>query len=379
MLKADWVIVGAGLTGAVLAERLAADAGASVVVVERRRHVAGNAFDRYNEHGLLVHEYGPHVFHTNSPEVWNYLSAFTTWRPYEHRVLASVEGQLVPVPFNLTSLEKLWPRRLAARTENRLVREFGLGARAPILRLMEHADVDLRAFGKYVYETVFENYTKKQWGLSPLELDPSVTARVPVMIGRDDRYFQDTYQAMPALGYTAMVEKMLAAPGIKLLLNTDFREIRESLGRARLIFTGALDEYFGRRFGPLPYRRLRFESETVGQDSVQPVAQVNYPGTGAYTRVTEYKHLTGQRAAVTTLAYEYPLAHEPERNEPFYPVPRAENRTLYDRYRELARTSCQGVLFAGRLADYRYYNMDQAVARALAVYREIRGQNRQAA
>jgi UDP-galactopyranose mutase len=379
MLKADWVIVGTGLTGAVLAERLASEGGAKVIVLDRRRHIAGNAHDRYNEHGILVHEFGPHIFHTNSAEVWNYLSQFTAWRPYEHRVLASVEGQLVPVPFNLISLEMLWPRRLAWRTESRLVREFGLGARAPVLRLLEHADPELRAFGKYVYEAVFENYTKKQWGLSPLELDPSVTARVPVLISRDSRYFQDVYQAIPALGYTAMVERMLAAPGIRLLLNTDFREVRDEIGQAGLIFTGAIDEFFGRRFGALPYRSLRFETETRKEQAAQPVAQVNYPGAGSYTRVTEFKHLTGQKAEVTTLAYEYPQEHLPDRTEPFYPVPRAENRALYDRYSAEARAVCPGVHFAGRLGDYRYYNMDQAVARALAVYRQIRSQHRRAA
>lgn len=379
MLKADWVIVGAGLTGAVLAERLASQMRARVLVVDRRRHIAGNVFDRYNEHGVLVHEYGPHIFHTNSPEVWSYLSAFTAWRPYEHRVLASVEGRLVPVPFNLTSLEMLWPRRAAARVESRLAREFGHGAKVPVLRLAEHEDGELRAFGKYVFQTVFENYTRKQWGVSALELDPSVTARVPVLVSRDDRYFQDIYQAVPAHGYTAMVERMLARPGVHLMLNTDFREIKDEVGRARLIFTGALDELLDRRFGALPYRSLRFEMETRQQEAAQPVAQVNYPGTGAYTRVTEFKHLTGQRSPLTTLAYEYPLAHTPGENEAFYPIPKAENRTLYERYRMEARSAMPGAIFAGRLADYRYYNMDQAVARALAVFKQLSAEACQAA
>lgn len=379
MLKADWVIVGAGLTGAVLAERLSSQLGASVLVVDRRPHIAGNVFDRYDEHGLLVHAYGPHIFHTNSTEIWDYLSGFTAWRPYEHRVLASVEGKLVPVPFNLTSLEMLWPRRAAARVENRLVCEFGMGTKVPILRLIEHADAELRAFGRYVYESVFENYTRKQWGLSPLELDPSVTGRVPVLVGRDDRYFQDAYQAMPAQGYTAMVRRMLARPGIRWLLNTDFHEIKDELGRARLIFTGAIDEFLDRRFGALPYRSLRFETQVRSEAAVQPVAQVNYPATGAYTRSTEYKHLTAQRAPLTALAYEYPLEHIPGENEAFYPIPRAENRSLYERYRAEAGRASPQTLFAGRLADYRYYNMDQAVARALAVFSRIGAERRQAA
>lgn len=379
MLKTDWVVVGAGLTGAVLAERLATETGASVLVVERRRHIAGNAYDRYDEHGLLVHEYGPHIFHTNSPAVWTYLSRFTTWRPYEHRVLGSVEGRLVPLPFNLTSLELLWPRRAAAKVENLLLREFGLGAKAPVLRLLEHPHPELRAFGQYVYSRVFENYTKKQWGLSPLELDASVTARVPVLVGRDDRYFQDAYQAMPARGYTAMVERMLSAPGIRLLLGVDFRELQDEVRSARWIYTGALDELLGCRYGALPYRSLRFEYECRRVEAAQPVAQVNYPGLGDYTRVTEFKHLTGQRSEWSTLATEYPQDHSPGRNEAFYPVPRADNRALHERYVESAQASYPGARFAGRLADYRYYNMDQAVARALAVFTQIAAAERRAA
>lgn len=379
MLKADWVVVGAGLTGAVLAERLASVAGANVLVVERRRHIAGNAYDRYDEHGILVHEYGPHIFHTNSAAIWNYLSRFTAWRPYEHRVLGSVEGRLVPLPFNLTSLELLWPKRAAARVENLLLREFGLGAKAPILRLLDHPNSELKAFGRYVYSNVFENYTKKQWGLSPLELDSSVMARVPVLAGRDDRYFQDTYQAMPAQGYTAMVGRMLKAPGIQLLLGADFRDLQDEVRHARWIFTGALDELMGCRFGALPYRSLRFEFDTRRGELAQPAGQINYPGLGEYTRVTEFKHLTGQRSERTTLAIEYPQEHESGRTEAFYPIPREENRLLHEKYVESARAAHPGARFAGRLADYRYYNMDQAVARALAVFGQIAAAERKAA
>ncbi len=379
MLKADWVVVGAGLTGAVLAERLASVAGARVLVVERRRHVAGNAYDRFDERGVLVHEYGPHIFHTNSAAVWKYLSRFTAWRPYEHRVLGSVEGRLVPLPFNLTSLELLWPKRAAARVENLLLREFGLGAKASVLRLLDHPNPDLSRFGRYVYSTVFENYTKKQWGLSPLELDPSVLARVPVLVGRDDRYFQDTYQAMPVQGYTAMVSRMLEAPGIRVLLGADFRDLQDEVRQAQWIFTGALDELMGCRFGALPYRSLRFEFDTRRGETVQQVGQINYPGLGEYTRITEFKHLTGQRSEWTTLAVEYPQEHEQGRNEAFYPVPREENRRLHERYVEIARATHPGARFAGRLADYRYYNMDQAVARALAVFGQITAAASQAA
>lgn len=379
MLKADWVIVGAGLTGATLAERIASELGARVLVVERRRHIAGNAYDFYNEHGLLVHKFGPHIFHTNSSSVWRYLSRFTAWRPYEHRVLASVEGRLVPVPFNLTSLEALWPRRPAARVEGRLVREFGLGARVPVLKLIDHSDADLRCFGQYVYSNVIENYTKKQWGLSPFDLDSSVTARVPVIISRDDRYFQDTYQAMPAQGFTAMIERMLACKGIRVLLGVDFRELLGEVSSSRWIYTGALDELLNHRFGQLPYRSLRFEHETRRAAAVQPVAQVNYPSAGDYTRITEFKHLTGQISDLSTLAFEYPEEYSPGVNEAFYPIPGTGNRGLHERYWEAAALAFPNAQFAGRLADYRYYNMDQAVSRALAVFAQIAEQIKKAA
>jgi UDP-galactopyranose mutase len=370
MMKVDYLIVGAGFTGATLAERLAS-AGKRVLVVDRRDHIGGNAYDEYDPHGVLVHRYGPHIFHTNSKKVWDYLSQFTEWRPYYHRVRAVVEGKEIPLPFSLASLRALFSPRLADKLEEKLIAHYGYGARVPILRLREEEDPDLRFLADYVYRNVFEGYTLKQWGLRPEELSPTVTARVPVLVSYDTRYFQDTYQAMPKEGYTALFRRMLAHPNIKVLLGADWREVEGEVRFDRLVFTGPIDEFFGYLHGPLPYRSLRFVLEHHPLPYVQEVGTVNYPNEHPYTRTTEFKHLTGQDYLPhTTLAYEYPEAYEPGRNEPYYPVPREENEErlkLYLKEGEKLKT----VFFAGRLGDYRYYNMDQAVARALKLFEEV--------
>ncbi|MGQ9736044.1 MAG: UDP-galactopyranose mutase [Thermaceae bacterium] len=370
-MKADWLIVGAGFVGAVLAERIASELGKKVVVIDRRKHIGGNAFDFYDDHGILVHRYGPHIFHTESPMVWEYLSRFTEWRPYYHRVLGVVEGVLVPIPINLNSIRLLFPPRLAERLEDKLVGAFGYGARVPILKLREVEDKDLRFLADYVYRNVFEGYTLKQWGVRPEELSPSVTARVPVLVSRDDRYFQDTYQAMPKHGYTQLFENLLSHPGIRVVLGMDWKEAEREIRFDRVVYTGPIDEFFDYLHGPLPYRSLRFRFEHHPQEEVfQPAATVNYPNEHAFTRVTEFKQLTGQVYPGTTVAYEYPEAYTPGENEPYYPVPREENQEVYERYLAEAK-GLKSVVFAGRLADYRYYNMDQAVARALKVFEGI--------
>ena len=369
-MRVDWLIVGAGFTGCTLAERIASQLGQKVIIVERRDHIGGNAYDLYNEHGLLVHKYGPHIFHTNSDEVWNYLSQFTEWRPYYHRVLALVEGRKVPVPFNLNSLYMVFPPRFAAKLETLLIREFGYGKRVPILRLMEHAKGDLRFLAQYVYDNIYLGYTLKQWGVKPEELDPSVTGRVPLVISRDDRYFSDRYQAMPRLGYTELFRKMLRHPNIRVLLNTDYKEIVGEVRFNRMIYTGPIDAFFDYMHGPLPYRSLRFEFVNLGVEWYQEVATINYPNEQEFTRVTEQKHLSGQRLPSTTLVYEYPEPYRPGQNEPFYPVPQEVNRERYRLYLKEAERLRKTVLFVGRLADYMYYNMDQAVARALKLFRD---------
>jgi UDP-galactopyranose mutase len=361
----DVMIVGAGFAGAVMAERLAADGGKRVLVVDRRPHIAGNAYDHRDAAGILIHQYGPHIFHTNSAEIFDYLSRFTAWRPYEHRVLADVDGTRVPMPINRTTLNTLYGLNLSSDAE---VEAF-LAARAePVDPIRTSADVVVSKVGRELYETFFRGYTRKQWGMDPSELDKSVTARVPTRTCTDDRYFGDAYQAMPRDGFTRMFEAMLDHPNIDLLLGVDYAEVRDAYPHDHLVFTGPIDEYFGYRYGPLPYRSLRFEHRTLDEAQHQPVAVVNYPGEDVpYTRVTEYKHLTGQVADRTSVTYEYPSAS----GDPYYPIPRDENQALYKRYEALALAEPH-VSFVGRLATYRYYNMDQVVGQALATYRRLK-------
>lgn len=358
----DWLIVGAGFAGSVLAERIASQRGETVLVVDRRRHIAGNAHDRYDAAGLLIHEYGPHIFHTNSQMIFDHLSRFTEWRPYEHRVLAKVDGKLVPIPINRVTLEKLYGRSFTSDE----AKDF-LQSRAeatPEIRTSE--DVVVSTIGRELYEKFFRGYTRKQWGLDPSELDRSVTARVPTRTNDDDRYFTDTFQFMPLNGYTRMFERMLAHLNIKVLLQTDFREVRGVIPYRHLVFTGPIDEYFDFRLGRLPYRSLNFEHRTIDVAWHQPVGTVNYPQDQDYTRVSEYKHLTGQVHPKTSITYEYPSAV----GDPYYPIPRPENAALFKRYEELAR-QVPAVWFVGRLATYRYYNMDQVVGQALSTFARI--------
>lgn len=367
----DWLIVGAGFTGATLAENLASQLDQTVLLVDRRDHIGGNAYDEYDEHGVLVHRYGPHIFHTNSERVWAYLSRFTRWRPYQHRVLGSIDGQLVPLPFNLNTLHQLFPPSHADRLERLLLEAFPYGARVPILKLRDAERPELIDLAEYIYQKVFVGYTSKQWDLTPEQLDPSVTGRVPVVVGRDDRYFQDRFQAIPAAGYTAMFRRMLRHPNIRLLLNTDYHDIVDGVRFERLIYTGPIDAFFDYRHGELPYRSLHFEFSTLDVEQHQPVGTVNYPNDYAYTRITEQKHLTGQSGPKTTLVTEYPRAHVVGDNDPYYPIPREENRRRYERYGAEAAALDGRVVFAGRLADYKYYNMDQATARALSLFDEL--------
>ncbi len=361
----DVLVVGAGFAGAVMAERLAADAGLQVLVVDRRPHIAGNAFDRRDDAGVLIHQYGPHIFHTNSQDVAAYLSRFTDWRPYEHRVLADVDGRLVPMPINRTTLNALYDLDL---TTDQDAAAFLATRAEPVDPIRTSEDVVVNAIGRELYETFFRGYTRKQWGLDPSELDKSVTARVPTRTSDDDRYFTDSFQAMPAAGYTAMFERMLDHPNIEVLLGVDFATVRDVVDFDELVFSGPIDEYFGHRFGKLPYRSLRFVHETHAVERFQPVATINYPAERVpYTRVTEYKHLTGQVAPATSITYEYPAAE----GDPYYPIPRAENQRLFKRYEAMADAE-EGVTFVGRLATYRYYNMDQVVGQALATYRKLR-------
>ena len=360
----DVVIVGAGFAGSVMAERLAADAGKRVLVIDRRPHIAGNAYDLHDEAGVLMHQYGPHIFHTNSAEIIDYLSRFTEWRPYEHRVVAVIDDMRVPMPINRTTLNMLYGLELETDEE---AEAYYQSVAEPVGEVRTSRDVVVGRVGRDLYERFFECYTRKQWAMDPSELDKSVTARVPVRTNTDDRYFTDTFQQMPLEGYTKMFERMLDHPGIDLMLGVDFADAKHGFSYDQLVWTGPVDEYFGHCYGPLPYRSLSFEHVTLDQETFQEAGTVNYPAEKyPYTRITEYKYLTGQEHPKTTLTYEYPQAE----GDPYYPIPRPENAALYKRYEALADAS--DVVFVGRLATYRYYNMDQVVGQALSAYKRMR-------
>jgi UDP-galactopyranose mutase len=358
----DYLIVGAGFAGCVLAERLASGSGKHVLLCDKRPHIGGNAFDHYNDAGILVHKYGPHIFHTNSRDVFDYLSHFTEWRPYEHRVLASVDGQLVPIPINLNTINRLYGLNLTSFQ----LEDFFKSVAEKVPHIKTSEDVVVSRVGRELYEKFFRGYTRKQWGLDPSELDASVTARIPTRTTRDDRYFTDTFQAMPLHGYTRMFERMVAHPNIKVLLGADYREIEKVIPHKEMIYTGPVDAFFDFVYGKLPYRSLEFKHETLSAPVFQPTGTVNYPNEHPYTRITEFKHLTGQDHAKTSIVYEIPQAE----GDPYYPIPRPENAALYQKYHALASAQ-KGVHFVGRLATYKYYNMDQVVAQALSLYSKI--------
>ena len=365
----DYLIVGAGFAGSVLAERLASQADKKVLICDRRTHIAGNAFDHYNDQGLLVHRYGPHIFHTNSLEVFEYLSQFTEWRAYQHRVLASVDGKLVPIPINLDTINALYGLNLTALE----VEDFLKSVAEPRASVRTSEDVVVSKIGRELYEKFYRGYTRKQWGLDPSELDAAVAARVPVRTNRDDRYFTDKYQAMPLHGYTRMFERMLSHPNIKVMLNADYREIVDFVPFKEIIYTGPVDEFFNYRYGKLPYRSLHFKHETHDCERFQEAPVVNYPNDYQYTRITEFKYLTGQEHSKTSIVYEFPRAE----GDPYYPVPRPENAELYKKYKELAdQQQARGVWFVGRLATYKYYNMDQVTAQALTLFEKIMASRR---
>ena len=363
-MELDVLVVGAGFAGSVVAERLAS-AGRRVHVIDRRSHIAGNAYDENDAQGILIHRYGPHIFHTNSDEVFAYLSRFTDWRPYEHRVLASVDGKLLPIPINLDTVNRLYGFHLD---------EEGLKAYFETVRearetIRTSEDVIVNTVGWDLYRKFYQGYTRKQWGLDPSELFASVASRVPVRTNRDDRYFTDTHQAMPKDGYTPMFARILDHPNISIELGRDFQEIRPKARARHIVYTGPVDEYFDHCFGKLPYRSLRFEHEQLpGVEKFQPVGTVNFPNDHAYTRITEFRHLTGQTAPGTSIVREYPQAQ----GDPYYPIPRPENDALFKKYQALAQQE-RDVTFVGRLAQYRYYNMDQVVGAALSIARKILG------
>lgn len=362
MQGVDFLIVGAGFAGSTCAERLAR-AGRSVMVIDKRDHIGGNAHDRLDDHGVLIHVYGPHIFHTNSKRIFKYLSAFTSWRFYEHRVLAEVGGELYPIPINRSTINRLYGLDLAERQ----VEDYLASVAARRDPVVTSEDVVLNRVGSDLCEKFFRGYTRKQWAMDLSELSAGVAARIPVRTNDDDRYFTDSYQFMPADGYSCLFANMLDHPNIEQRLGVDFFANRDSLRFKHLIYTGPIDAYFEYRYGRLPYRSLNFEHEHLATGMpFQPVGTVNYPNNHAYTRITEFKHLTGQSHDGTSIVREYPTSH----GDPYYPIPNPDNEALYKKYKALADDE-SGVTFVGRLAGYRYYNMDQVVGAALSAVEKL--------
>lgn len=377
----DSVIIGAGVAGCVAARDLA-ESGRKVLVLEQRDHIGGNCYDEKDEHGILIHKYGPHIFHTKEQKAYDYLSRFTDWYAFGHEVVANVHGKLIPVPFNLNTLHMVYEQEKADALEKKLIDAFGLESRVPILKLREHEDPEIREIADYVYENIFLHYTMKQWGQTPEQIDPAVTGRVPVLISHDNRYFQEPWQGMPLHGYTLMFEKMLDHENITVETGVDARSrVTFSEGSVSLdgqaftgdvIYTGPLDELFDCRFGRLPYRSLRFDFEYYDKPDYQGHSVVNYTVSEDFTRITEFKYLTGQKAEGTTIVKEYPFAYTGAAGEiPYYSIANEANQKLYEQYRGLVE-HIPNVWLLGRLAEYKYYNIDAMVLKALELTDKIK-------
>ena len=367
---ANYLVVGAGISGSTIANLISADESSKVTVIDSSDHIAGNCFDYRDENGIMIHRYGSHIFHTSNEEVWDYLSKFTGFNNYEHKVRAVIKGQEVPIPFNFNSIHQCFSEEMAKKLESKLTLAFKEGTKIPIRDFMEQNDEDFRFLAQFVYDYVFVNYTSKQWGKDLNELDGAVTARVPVYIGRDDRYFQDTFQGIPLEGYTKMIERMLARPNIEVKLNTSFKNI-DINGYDKIFYTGPIDELMDYDMGQLPYRSERFEVETLDEEHYQSGAVINYPNDFRFTRIHEYKYYLDDKSQKTVIAREYPEEFVIGKNERYYPIPADENFKLYERYLKEAKKKYPNMYFLGRLGDYKYYDMDKAVAKALELYKEV--------
>ena len=380
----DYIIVGAGFSGSVIAERIANILNKKVLIIDKKNHLGGHCYDFQNEKGITVHQYGPHIFHTNFKNVFDYLSDFTEWIPYQHKVLGIIDGQKLPIPFNLNSIEKIFEKNKAKSLKNKLIQNYGMGTNVPILNLLQSDDAELKNLAEFIYEKVFKNYTIKQWGISPEQIDPSVTARVPVSISYDDRYFHDKFQFMPQKGYSEIFTKMLSHKNIEIRLNTDFKDLinldfetkeiifHDKPFRGKLIFTASIDELFGYKFGILPYRSLNIVFETLPEKNFQIATVENYPNDFDFTRITEFKKLLNEESNYTTIAREFPIPYNPKNPDlnPFYPMKNKANEELFEKYQTKLR-EFPNVVLAGRLAQYKYFNMDQVINNSLNLFEKL--------
>lgn len=368
------IIVGSGFSGSTMARLIAEKLDEKVVVVDKKDHIAGNSYDYRDENGIMIHKYGSHIFHTNNEKVWTFLKQFTDFNTYMHEVVGILDGIEAQIPFNFTTLYQVFPETLAKRLEEKLLKKFEYNKKVPILEFQKQDDEDLKFLAEYVYEKIFLNYTTKQWGVSPKDVDGAVTARVPVYLSKDNRYFQDKYQGIPLEGYAKLVEKMLDHPNIEVVLNKDFAEFKKEnsdlVKNARIFYTGSIDEFFDYKFGKLPYRSVSFKLETHNREFYQTHACINYPNNYDFTRIHEYKHYLNDKSEKTVIAKEYSEFFELGKNERYYPIASEENAKLYQKYLDEAK-NLKDVYFFGRLGDYKYYNMDLAVARAIELFEEV--------
>ena len=365
----NYLIVGSGFSGATIAYLIASQLNEKVTVIDKKDHIAGNSYDYRDKNGIMIHKYGSHIFHTSSEKVWNFLKQFTDFNTYMHKVLGYIDGIETHIPFNFNTLYDVFPKTLAKKLEEKLLSKFEFDSKVPILEFQKQEDDDLKFLANYVYEKIFLHYTTKQWGLTPQEVDGAVTARVPVYLSKDNRYFQDKYQGIPLEGYTKVIEKMLSHKNIELRLKTDYKDI-DSSKFDKIFYTGSIDEYFDYELGQLPYRSVRFKFETYNKPYYQSNACINYPCNYDFTRIHEYKYYLDDRSDKTVIAKEYSESFKPGKNERSYPIPRPENSSLYDKYLDKAQ-SLKHVYFLGRLGDYRYYDMDKAILRALELFEKI--------
>jgi len=373
----DYIVVGAGYAGVVMAQKIATQLDKKVLIIEKRNHIAGNCYDFKDENNILMHKYGPHLFHTNNKKVFDYLSEFTSWDIYNHKVLAIIDGKEVPIPFNINTLYDVFPNSLATKLEEKLLKEFDYNSKIPILELKNSKDKDMQFLADFVYEKIFVHYTAKQWGMKPEDMDSAVTARVPIFVGRDDRYFNDKYQVIPSKGYTSLFKNMIKHENIKLMLNTDFKEVCQTddngfnlMGHdfnGKIIYTGPIDELFDYKFGDLPYRGVDMRFETVDKEYYQDATTVNYPNNYDFTRITEFKHIHSTKSSKTTILKEYPKEYIKGKDTPYYPIFTDKNQERYDKYLQYSQ-QWKNLILLGRLAEYKYYDMDDIVERALEVF-----------